>query len=436
MIKVGIIGGSGLDDPKLLDNYKELELDTPYGKPSSAITSGTLNGVEVAILARHGKKHNIIPSNVNYRANIYALKQLGCTHIIATTACGSLKEEIAPEDFVILDQFIDRTSKRAATFFDKSSVVHLPASEPFCSYLRNLIIKSCEKLGIRHHKKGTVVTIEGPRFSTRAESNLFRQWNADVINMSTVPEVNLAREAGICYASIAMSTDYDCWKSGEEPVTFEMVLDRMKTNSETVKKLILDIIPAIKEKNCCKEIMAIEDKFDSKELKSKIRTVAHWPKTGVMFRDITTLLKDGDALRQTMRIFIDRYRGKDIDKIVGIDSRGFIFGSILAYELGIGFVPVRKQGKLPPATIKQEYELEYGKDSLEICQDAIKKGENVVIVDDLCATGGTLEAAAKLVERLGGNVYEIAYVIDLPELKGKEKLCNYKLFSIMEFEGE
>lgn len=436
MVKVGIIGGSGLDDPKFLDKYEELDVQTEYGNPSSKITSGLIGEVEVAILARHGKTHSINPSNVNYKANIYALKKLGCTHVIATTACGSLKEEIRPGDLVFLDQFIDRTTKRHSTFFDNNEVFHLPASEPFCNYLRNLLIDSAQKFGLRYHKKGTVVTIEGPRFSTKAESHMFRQWNADVVNMSTVPEVNLAREIGLCYASIAMSTDYDCWKEGEEPVTFEIIVERMKSNSENVKKLILDVLPKISEKNCCHALQPLE-KIVELDLKSKIRTVPHWPKQGVMFRDITSLLEDGEALRATIKKFVDRYRNEKIDKVVGIDSRGFIFGSILAHELGIGFVPVRKPGKLPPKTIKEEYELEYGKDALEIREDSIKPGENVVVVDDLCATGGTLEATAKLVEKLGGNVIEIAYVIDLPELKGKERLeKKYKVYHIMEFEGE
>jgi len=252
MIKIGIIGGSGLDDPKIMKDVKEIEANTIYGRPSSTLTAGKIKGVDAVILARHGKKHTIYPTGVNYQANIHALKEQGCTHIIATTACGSLKEEIKPGDFVFIDQFIDRTTKRKSTFYEKEHVCHIPMAEPFCSYLRNLLAETAKQLGLRHHKKGTVITIEGPRFSTKAESSLFRQWNADVINMSTVPEVVLAREAGICYASVAMSTDYDCWHQSEEEVNIGMVLQIMKKNAENVKKLIIETIPKIKDNPDCR----------------------------------------------------------------------------------------------------------------------------------------------------------------------------------------
>jgi 5'-methylthioadenosine phosphorylase len=253
MIKVGIIGGSGLDDPNLLEDFKEISVETKYGKPSSTLTIGKLAGVDVVILARHGKGHTIYPTGVNFRANISALKQQGCTHILATTACGSLREEIKPGHLVFPDQFIDFTKHRALTFHDEK-VIHTPMAEPFCSRLRKLLSNTAKQLGLAHHNKGTVITIEGPRFSTKAESHMFRGWNADIINMSTVPEVILAREAGICYQAIAMSTDYDCWKEGEEPVTWDMIVQRMKTNADNVKKLLITAIPKIKEEKCsCSE---------------------------------------------------------------------------------------------------------------------------------------------------------------------------------------
>jgi len=252
MAKIGIIGGSGLDDPKIMKGAKDIEVDTPFGKPSSALTVGKIENIDVVILARHGKKHTIYPTGVNYQANIRALKEQGCTHIIVTTACGSLREEIKPRDFIFIDQFIDRTTKRKSTFYEKDHVAHIPMSEPFCQDLRNLLGETADELNLSNHKKGTVVTIEGPRFSTKAESNLFRSWNADVINMSTVPEVVLAREAGICYASVAMSTDYDVWHESEEDVNIEMVLKIMKQNAENVKKLILKTIPKIKDNPECK----------------------------------------------------------------------------------------------------------------------------------------------------------------------------------------
>jgi 5'-methylthioadenosine phosphorylase len=237
-IKIGIIGGSGMDDPRLLKNKREKKVRTPYGNPTSPLTMGNIEGVETVILARHGKKHSIYPTGVNYRANIYALKKEGCTHVLATTAVGSLRENIRPGDFVFLDQFIDFTKHRPLTFHDKN-VVHTPMSRPFCEGLRSLLFASAKELKLSSHKKGTVVTIEGPRFSTVAESHMFRELGADVINMSTVPEIILARETGLCYQSIAMSTDYDCWKEDEEPVTWEMILSIMNKNAENVKKLLL-----------------------------------------------------------------------------------------------------------------------------------------------------------------------------------------------------
>ena len=256
MATIGIIGGSGLDDPAILKHAEEVALNTPYGEPSSSLTTGDIEGVKVALVARHGKKHTLYPSAVNFRANIWVLKSLGCTHIIATTACGSLREEIEPGHLVFPDQFIDRTTKRMSTFYDKDLVCHIPMAEPFCPTLRELLISGARELGIRHHPLGTVVTIEGPRFSTKAESHLFRSWGCDVINMTTVPEVTLAREAGLCYAAIAMSTDYDCWHDTEEHVTIEMILGMMKRNAENVIRLILATIPRITSTHCtCSEFV-------------------------------------------------------------------------------------------------------------------------------------------------------------------------------------
>ena len=233
---------------------KEINVKTKFGKPSSALTIGKIGNVDVVILSRHGKKHSINPTNVNYRGNVWALKEQGCTHIIATSACGSLREGIKPGHLVFCDQFIDRTTKRTQTFYDKDKVCHIPMAEPFCAKLRALLAESASELKLDFHKKGTIITIEGPRFSTKAESHMFRQWNADVVNMSTVPEVVLAREAGICYATIAMSTDYDCFMEDRAPVTIDEVLKVMKQNAENVKKLILATIQKIEYDECeCKE---------------------------------------------------------------------------------------------------------------------------------------------------------------------------------------
>jgi 5'-methylthioadenosine phosphorylase len=249
MVKVGIIGGSGLDDPELLKGSREITVKTPYGSPTSVLTCGAIGHVEAVIIARHGKDHSIYPSKVNFRANIWALKELGCTHILASTAVGSLREEIAPGHLVFPSQFIDHTKKRETTFFNENRVVHTPMAEPFCPNLIELLSSTAENRGVPFHKNKTVITIEGPRFSTKAESHMFRGWNADVINMSTVPEVNLAREKKIHYATIAMSTDYDCWHEEEEPVTWDMIIETMKKNADNVIKLFLNAIPEIKEYN-------------------------------------------------------------------------------------------------------------------------------------------------------------------------------------------
>lgn len=248
MNRIGIIGGSGLDNPELLKNSKDESVQTPYGDPSSPVKIGSIGDAELCIVARHGRRHTIPPTQVNYRANIDALKQLGCSHILTTTAVGSLREEIGRGDLVILDQFIDFTRHRKNTFFEEfepGNPRHSPMADPFSEELRDILINCSAELGLRFHKRGTVITIEGPRFSTRAESHMFRAWNADVINMSIAPECALANEAEIPYASVAMSTDYDCWKEDEEPVTWEAVYRIFTENAEKVTRLLLFAIPRI-----------------------------------------------------------------------------------------------------------------------------------------------------------------------------------------------
>jgi len=246
-IKIGIIGGSGMEDPAFITDYSSKSVTTPYGNPSSELIVGTIADVPVVIISRHGPGHAINPTNINYRANIRALKEAGCTHILAVTACGSLKERIEPGHFVFPDQFIDRTTKRISTFFDGSDVQHVSMGIPFSSQLRACLVASCNELGFACHDGGTVVTIEGPRFSTKAESVMFRSWGCDVINMSTVPEVVLAREAEIEYQAIAMSTDYDCWHESEKEVTMEMIYAVMAKNVDNVKKLLEHVVQRIKQ---------------------------------------------------------------------------------------------------------------------------------------------------------------------------------------------
>lgn len=254
MIKIGIIGGSGFDDPQVVENIQGIKKHTPFGATSDFIITGSYHDREVVIIARHGKGHHIPPSLVNFRANVWAMKELGVTHILATTAVGSLREEIKPGHLVFPDQFIDRTTQRKSTFFEGYEVCHISVADPFCENLRKKLSHAAQSLGLEYHNGGTVITIEGPRFSTRAESRMFRTWGADVINMSTVPEVVLAREAGICYATIAMSTDYDCWHESECEVTWEMIAEVMSRNVENVKKLLFAVIPAIDFEECrCKD---------------------------------------------------------------------------------------------------------------------------------------------------------------------------------------
>ncbi len=247
---IGIIGGSCLNKPNILKHAEEKEISTPFGKPSSTISVGEIGKAKVALLARHGLKHSINPTNINYRANIWALKELGCKYILAGSACGSLREQISPGTLVLADQFIDMTKHRNASFFDKDKVAHIPMAEPFCPKLRKLLSESAKKLNLKFVQKGTVITIEGPRFSTKAESLLWRQMGADVINMTTVPECILAREAGLCYQVVAMATDYDAWHATEEAVNIEMVLKTMKENAEKVTKLFLETIPKINHTQC------------------------------------------------------------------------------------------------------------------------------------------------------------------------------------------
>lgn len=248
--KIGIIGGTGLEKLNIFEDSKEIIVDTPYGKPSSPLLCGKIDGIEIVIISRHNKDHSITPTNVNNRANILALKKVGCTHIIATTACGSLKEEIKRGDIVILDQFIDFTRHRPISFFEEfknGKLNHSPMADPYSEELRKLLIDTSKKLDLNFHPKGTVVTIEGPRFSTRAESNMFRAWGAEIINMSIAPETILANEAGIPYAAIALSTDYDCWKIDEAPVSWPDVLKVFNENVHNVTNLIISVIKKIAE---------------------------------------------------------------------------------------------------------------------------------------------------------------------------------------------
>ncbi len=248
MKKIAIIGGSGLEDPDILKDIERIEVKTPYGNPSSDFVCGKIGEVSVAILSRHGRSHTIPPSQVNNRANIYAINQLGCTHILATSACGSLRMEIGRGDLVIPDQFIDFTRFRKITFFEEfepERMKHTPMADPFDQNLRDKLIRTGKESGLALHPSGTVLTIEGPRFSTRAESRMFRTLGADLVNMSTAPECILANELGIPYAAVAMATDYDSWKDDEEPVSWEEIMKVFRHNVQNVIALLTKTIPRI-----------------------------------------------------------------------------------------------------------------------------------------------------------------------------------------------
>ena len=245
MIKVGIIGGSGLEKLNILEDKHEIEVNTQWGPPSSTFFTGKIGNCELFILSRHARDHSIPPTQVNNRANIEALKQFGCDCILATTACGSLREEIRRGEIVIADQFIDFTIHRVNTFHDKfepGNLAHAALADPFSEELRSRLITAARELGFPFHPSGTIVTIEGPRFSTRAESRMFRILGADVINMSIAPEAALAFEAGIPYAVIALSTDYDSWKTDEEPVSWPEVLRVFEENVRHVTDLLVQVI--------------------------------------------------------------------------------------------------------------------------------------------------------------------------------------------------
>ncbi len=276
---IGIIGGSGLYEMEGFKVKEEKKVKTPFGDPSDAVLIGELNGSEVVFLPRHGRGHRISPSAINYRANIYALKMLGVKWIVSVSAVGSLKAEIAPGDFVIIDQFIDKTKFRPETFFDDGIVAHVAFSHPVCNKLAGVLYKSAQKCGIKVHNGGTYVCMEGPAFSTRAESLLHRQWGADVIGMTNMPEAKLAREAEICYATMALSTDYDCWKE-EDHVDVEAVIATLKKNVVNAQKVIKDAVASIAGgaecwcHNALKGAIMTPPKFVTTATKKKLEAIA------------------------------------------------------------------------------------------------------------------------------------------------------------------
>jgi len=262
--EIGIIGGSGLYTMPGLTNVREEQISTPFGDPSDWLVLGDLEGRKVAFLARHGRGHRILPSDLNFRANIYAMKQLGVTSILSISAVGSLKQEHAPGTFVVPDQFIDCTYARRATFFGGDVVAHVSMADPVCSEAAKTLAEACAKTGVESNMGGTYVCMEGPQFSTRAESNLYRSWGADVVGMTNLQEAKLAREAEICYATLAMVTDYDCWHEDHSAVTTEQVVAVLNQNGDNAIKVVRAAVAALPANRKCHCSTALRDAIITK----------------------------------------------------------------------------------------------------------------------------------------------------------------------------
>jgi 5'-methylthioadenosine phosphorylase len=250
-VKIGVIGGSGLYEMAAITDRKEVEIETPYGRPSDAFVVGTLEAKRVAFLARHGRGHRILPTELNFRANIYAMKLFGVERILSASAVGSLREDLAPLDIVLPDQFIDRTRGRASTFFGDGLVAHVAFADPICPELLDRVHRSAAAVAVRTVKGATYVCMEGPAFSTRAESNLYRRWGMDLIGMTNLQEAKLAREAEICYVTIALVTDYDCWHESHESVTVDMIIANLQQNSRNAQEIIRHTVRELPEGRSC-----------------------------------------------------------------------------------------------------------------------------------------------------------------------------------------
>jgi 5'-methylthioadenosine phosphorylase len=274
--KVGIIGGSGLYNMEGMTEIEEVKVNTPFGEPSDAVVLGDLGGIGVAFIPRHGKGHRISPSELPAKANIYALKSLGVERIISVNAVGSLREEIEPLDVVIPDQLIDGTKGRPSTFFTDGIVGHISFAEPFCPVLSRVSFEASTKAGVKAHRGGTCLVMEGPQLSTKAESRLYRSWGADIIGMTALPEAKLAREAEICYAALTLVTDYDCWHPTYESVTTDMILTNLRKGIDAVRRILKLLLPSIPQQQDCacasalKHAIATETKYISKEKRKEL----------------------------------------------------------------------------------------------------------------------------------------------------------------------
>jgi len=255
---VGVIGGSGLYEIEGLTDVEEVLLSTPFGAPSDAYITGTLGGVKMVFLPRHGRGHRINPSEINFRANLWGMKRLGVTRILSVSAVGSMREDIVPGEFVVIDQFFDRTRHRPDTFFTDGVVAHVMFADPVCGDVRKVLLDAADQVGLKAHDGGTYINMEGPQFSTRAESKIYRKWGVDVIGMTNLQEAKLAREAEICYATIAMATDYDCWHDSHDDVTVDAIIAIMSKNVGNAKELIKAAVPLLAAERECECASALK----------------------------------------------------------------------------------------------------------------------------------------------------------------------------------
>jgi 5'-methylthioadenosine phosphorylase len=271
---IGIIGGSGLYEMEGVTDVRELEIETPFGAPSDKLVLGTLEGKRVAFVPRHARGHKILPAEINYPANIFALKTLGVQWILSASAVGSLREKYEPLQMVIPDQFVDRTRKRRATFFGRGMVAHVAFANPFCKHVQRVLAEACADAGVAHHRGGTYVCIEGPQFSTRAESELYRTWGMDIIGMTNLEEARLAREAEICYATLAMVTDYDCWHPDHESVTADQIIANLVKNAANAKNVLRSTVRRLPAPRDCECARALQHALVTRwtDVPAKVRT--------------------------------------------------------------------------------------------------------------------------------------------------------------------
>ena len=418
---LGIIGGSGIYDLPGLENVVEKAIASPWGEPSAALRIGEIAGLPVVFLPRHDKGHRLSPSDINYRANIDVLKRAGVTDLVSLSACGSFKEELPPGTFVLVDQFVDRTYKRESSFFGKGCVAHVSMAHPVSPRLRIHLAAAAEAEGIAIARGGTYVCMEGPQFSSLAESLTYKQLGYAVIGMTNMPEAKLAREAEICYATVAMVTDFDCWHPDHDAVTVQDIIKVLSANADKAKRLVARLArdfpararavpdrlrPRPRQRHhhgagsarpgaagqarrrggapargltarppwgkAGGPVTAFECRVAGRgdaimsspelelDLRAAIRTIPDYPSPGIMFRDITTLLGNARAFRRAVDELVQPWAGFKIDKVAGIEARGFILGGAVAHQISAGFVPIRKKGKLPYKRVTIGYSLEYG----------------------------------------------------------------------------